>query len=386
MSNKTKINASFIISMILLVSSLIVYTRAVQIASQPDNSGYKYHLDVPVPVADMYVGQFSNGTYFAVNGSNWQTFAYSTNASATINNALGNLTSGRTWQEKVVLSGNFIISSPIYISPFTVLDLTGAKITLAAGSNCDMITTNSSSYNVPFGTVAAVEVFGGFLDGNEAGQSSTSNIINFNGNGTTDWSIHDMILENPYGYCLSLKYLGIVHMHDVMFIAAVANGNGLYLLYVFDSTFNNLVFADWGNSVYLDSGTVTNVFSNIFLGGGSGITLNSASKNQFSNIHAEDSYAGCIQIINGNYNTFSGGMINNPSGVQASSYDGFLLSGTSNHNIISNFVFSSIPSAQPKYDVEEQNTADYNNVVGCILLSGLHLIGANSGQSNNLQG
>lgn len=38
-----------------------------------------YYLDTPLPIADYYIGVYSNGSYFAINGSNWDNFLVSTN-------------------------------------------------------------------------------------------------------------------------------------------------------------------------------------------------------------------------------------------------------------------------------------------------------------------
>lgn len=59
-----------------------------------------------------------NGTTGAVDWS-------STDASAVINACIGNLTSGRTWKEEVILKGRFDITSPIYLSSYTKLTIEG---------------------------------------------------------------------------------------------------------------------------------------------------------------------------------------------------------------------------------------------------------------------
>lgn len=44
-----------------------------------------YVLETPLPIADFYIGQYSNGSYYAINGSNWNTFVVSTNTSYVFN-------------------------------------------------------------------------------------------------------------------------------------------------------------------------------------------------------------------------------------------------------------------------------------------------------------
>jgi len=79
------------------------------------------------------------------NGTTHQMEYSSTNASAVINSALGNLTSGRTWQEKVVLMGNFSIDSTIYIHSYTYLELIGMVRTVA-NANYDMVCNANTTY------------------------------------------------------------------------------------------------------------------------------------------------------------------------------------------------------------------------------------------------
>lgn len=38
-----------------------------------------YYLDTPLPIADYYIGKYSNGSYFAINGSNWDNYVVGTN-------------------------------------------------------------------------------------------------------------------------------------------------------------------------------------------------------------------------------------------------------------------------------------------------------------------
>lgn len=53
-----------------------------------------YFLDTPLPLATFYVGEYSNGTYYACNGSNWQNFLRTDNASYLFEMCIGNMTTG----------------------------------------------------------------------------------------------------------------------------------------------------------------------------------------------------------------------------------------------------------------------------------------------------
>jgi len=101
------------------------------------------------------------------NGTVYATGTTPTEASNIINWALGNLTSGRTWQEKVVLKGNFAVKSTIIVPSYTFLDLYDAKLTLAA--DVDMFTVENDAWWVTFA--------GGHLDGDKNNRAAGNGIV-----------------------------------------------------------------------------------------------------------------------------------------------------------------------------------------------------------------
>lgn len=84
----------------------IILTLAGQVRSTGIATG-SYYLDTPLPIADFYVGEYSNGTYFAINGSNWQNFLRSENASYVLNMVSGNMTTGKA----IIGTGTFSLDS-----------------------------------------------------------------------------------------------------------------------------------------------------------------------------------------------------------------------------------------------------------------------------------
>jgi len=87
---------------------------------------------------------------------------------------LGNLTVGRTWQEKVVLSGNFTIDSPIVVWGYTHLLLIG-QVYLASGSECNLLQNKHPETNDVYCTIE-----GGVWYGNKLGQASHGHGIFWN--------------------------------------------------------------------------------------------------------------------------------------------------------------------------------------------------------------
>ena len=80
-----------------ILVSLGILTILLVLASQVRSTGVatgSYYLDTPLPIASFYIGQYSNSTYFAVNGSNWQNFLRSDNASYVDLMVNGNVSSG----------------------------------------------------------------------------------------------------------------------------------------------------------------------------------------------------------------------------------------------------------------------------------------------------
>lgn len=138
---------------------IILLASAGQVQSTGIATG-NYYLDTPLPIAAFYIGTYTNGSYFAVNGSNWQNFLVSSNATYVINTCLDNLTPGRILRETVVLQGIFNITTSIVLQSNCILDLRAARIEVNA--DVDAITASSKSY---------FRILGGVIDGNKASRS-----------------------------------------------------------------------------------------------------------------------------------------------------------------------------------------------------------------------
>jgi hypothetical protein len=109
-----------------------------------------------------YIIDKSGSTYRMKNGTTGQIDFQSTNASKVIIFALGNLSSGRTWKEKIVIEGSITVTNTLVVPSFTVIDIEGS-ITLASSANCNIFNLTS---------VNDVEIYGGHLYGNKAGNTA----------------------------------------------------------------------------------------------------------------------------------------------------------------------------------------------------------------------
>lgn len=144
---------------------------------------------------------FENSTAtYMVNGTTGAIDWQSTDDDAITNAALGNLTSGRTWKEKVLLKGNFTFSSKVELLDDIEIEIQG-NIYLEDGVN-----------DYVFYALAKtdIEVSGGRIDGNSAGNPSSGDIFRFVN--CSNVYIHDMTLLNAhyYGVCFTEKNINVV--------------------------------------------------------------------------------------------------------------------------------------------------------------------------------
>jgi hypothetical protein len=93
-----------------------------------------------------------------------ETVSSSTTVATPIQYALDNLTVGRTWKETVKLRGDFTVSV-LTLPSYVLLDLTEASLTQASATNLLML-SNADKTNGN----TDIEIVGGLLDGNKAGQ------------------------------------------------------------------------------------------------------------------------------------------------------------------------------------------------------------------------
>ncbi len=107
---------------------------------------------------------FKDGnTIYAKNGTTGKIEFQNADAATVIQGALNNLTAGRTWKEKVVIKGDFIIEKAISPQSYTIIDIQG-RLKLK-----DNITTNLRLFDLY--NVNNIEIKNGILDGNKSNQN-----------------------------------------------------------------------------------------------------------------------------------------------------------------------------------------------------------------------
>jgi hypothetical protein len=98
-----------------------------------------------------------SGTYKCYTGLTGAVVSSSATAATVIQYAIDNLTSGRTWKERVVIKGNITLTTSINLASYLILQLDG-KIKLSNNAHCPIVENSAN--------VTQVEICGGDWDGN----------------------------------------------------------------------------------------------------------------------------------------------------------------------------------------------------------------------------
>lgn len=216
---------------------------------------------------DTYI---SGSTYYLMwNGTNGKLDYYSTNASAVINYAFGNLTNGRTSKEVVLCKGNITIDSTLLPRNYTYLQVQG-QISATYNPNFDLVRnfdfpnpsnditidgTDWSLYNVTFDGNWKTDGDGGTYNGNANGMhfAANSEVI----------TLKNMRLNRINGDVLNFTGNCYVVTIDHVLCGYNAHGYGAYLPLV-DSRISNCYFGGHGGDAFL-AGT-SNQYSDLYFG------------------------------------------------------------------------------------------------------------------------
>jgi hypothetical protein len=126
----------------------------------------------PISTAS-YIIDVSGSNYRMKNGTTGQFDFVSTNASAVINNAIGNLTSGSTFFKGTIVCNNSIVQK----ENITLCgEGAGSVLKLADNAPCDLITSAGSGGDTVCRNMFITNLW---LDGNGANQASARNVINW---------------------------------------------------------------------------------------------------------------------------------------------------------------------------------------------------------------
>ena len=309
---------------------------------------------------------YKDGDYYKVlNGDSLAIDYKDKDASQVVAKAISFLTPDRTWKEIIKLKGNFVLTSPINLDSYMILDLSGAKLTLADGVNDSMIKAEGKSH---------FEIIGGHLHGNRGNQTAGCGVEITNSEFflvkdvyVTDTYNHGVLAQDGSkrgvidgcfaenvggsGVCLSGVNGATYHVTISNCKVKTSSYNGIFLYFnvlqssVIGCSVMNVTFG-WGiefeNSSYCQA--IGNDIRDC-TGIGMKIMGSSALKNAFigNNIFNVGRHG---ITVNGHQNVILGNVVERASSTEDGRYDGICLagadggngasSGSANHNIISN--------------------------------------------------
>lgn len=355
----------------------------------------------PTSAPTMY---FAKNAYGAIDYSG-------TNASAVIQAALGALTAGRTWKEKVVLKGNFEVNNPLILPSFTTFEVNG-KILMSASTSKNIIELANIATDV--------DIIGGVFDGNKANQIDGGSDLLQNGlylcNGVNRRiTVKDVTVQNAY-------YNGIVASgYDFTLINPIIQNNNVatntYGLHC-SSLFNSRILG----------GSVMNNKGGIFLYLTSGVQIFGARIESNTGNGVEFAYYAFLNGLNENTITFNGqagidlahgfgnSITNNMIGSNeergiavhtggaykniikantifcngeklANTYDGIEIYQSIGNIIQNNIIYDDHTPKTQRYGISEVYLSDYNTIMGNDVrdnLAAIRFVGANSKISYNI--
>jgi len=371
---------------ILVVTFLTLITLPTISGFQGSFENLPRYFDASMPYSYLIE---SNGThYFMMNGTTHQMEYSSTNASAVINSALGNLTVGRIWLEKVKLVGNFTIDSPIVVPEYGHLDMFNARIKLADNSNCSIIVNENRATM----ETKLIIIEGGVIDANKDNNYGTSHGID--------------ILKHSHLWINDMEFVNVrndtFHFNDVVQLKLLrcgmwsVGGYGIYCYAVSDSEIAECLPIDGGTddgSVFLSGcGGFFKIHDNYI---NNRVKISSCSKLFFHHNSLDISTDGHGILVSFTTWSLFDNLIIRVQGDGATTYAGLRLYGTSLpyscNNTVTNiqagrFGFSGTRTFD--YAVEEydsnQNWNIFSNINGLDCNVGaLRVLGANSGYCNS---
>lgn len=389
---KTKLKQSIIT---VLVTSILCFASYQYALSTVPLLG-PYYLDVPFSDASYYVAKFDSGLTYMIDCDTWRNTWSSTDSDAVINAALGNLT-GATPKQTVHVSGSFTIDAPIQMPDYAILDLYQADLTLDDNADCHMIECRDSTD----GNIM-VEIWGGYLDGNQANNAAGDG-IHWDCSGGSKGDVNSR-------YSLIVKDTYIIETVDNgIFYDSTGGGGGKYnlklskvtainakcgfnLTNAYDGFIGDDSFvisrAAGDRDIYLYAPTAMHV-EGLYCGY-QGLEVYLGSANIFSNIICDNSPDEGIEILGAlDHSVFSDIRVSGCATSVNNTFAGISIGGTANHNVFSSIIVDQVgKSNMYTYCIEEGAGCDYNEFKSLVLeeyvTSGLRIQGANSVYDSNV--
>lgn len=227
-------------ALVVSIGIVCMIVGLVSLAQSTVPSGGPYYLQVPTSTWTCLVDQFSNGTYYYVNGTNWNVDYKSTNLTNVEKFALGNTTSGTVYLHELQHNTSLSISATQIVTQqyqgqikyFT--DTGSSSVT-----DCPVATTGNFTF--PSGTSettiltlatpsSITKLHNLYIDLSVLTQNCTLRVyINFTGSYVEMTSMTVTVAAGSYG--LALKDMMINSAWKLTITSAVAEGATRYLFY-----------------------------------------------------------------------------------------------------------------------------------------------------------
>jgi len=329
---------------------------------------------------------YTNGaSYFMRNGSTGRVDFSSANASQVINFASGNLTSERTWYEKILLKGNFTCDSPIQLGNWT--ELCGpATIYMAAGTRTNIIQnvdrTSIGNHHI---YVHDLTFHGLYEDW--SGQGNAVDLYNptyIGGNLVKPYCV----LERLNFYEISNRSISLYGL-GASIVKGIIEGNGyagIRLNKVYDSDFEDInVYGQTHYGLEMVGATTSNHLTDVYLGGEPDIGypqlyMYDADYNIFKGLRCDNQRDLAIYMADGSdYNQLNF-MITQVSVSANATYNAVNLT-LGSHNCLVGEICRQNSATYCKYAILEGAGSDYNYIsvnVGDSSKYGIVTVGANT--------
>jgi hypothetical protein len=308
-----------------------------------------------------------NSTYYRFDGLDGAKDDSNAAAHTVINQAIDDLTAGRTWYETVQLRGTFSITGPITVDDYTLLDLRQAYLALAASVDDDMFQNGDQTNGN-----TRITILGGRLDGNKANQSAgyafdfqlvkhpqfyDVEIANFKEHGIylyrggSGGDVSNIgVIQNCFLYNQDKSDILLNEAADVKVLGCELGQADEYNIYLGAS--DNCLAA--GNLIYAGNHGVYGVDSDALT-----LTGNRIDECQSHGVRLETSAA------TSNYHVITGNTLFRCGQAAANTHDGIVLTNTTYSTVAGNTIEA---RSLQRYAVRETGTSDFNTINGNTLV------------------
>ena len=144
-----------------------------------------------------------------------------------IQKVLDSLTPNRTWKERVVLKGEFIVKQTLLIPSYCIFDAYQATFRLADNANVPLIKVDGAEH---------FEILGVKSDGNATNQNPPAGLHHIRVWNSKNFKIKDIFIENAPEWCLELMLCDHAYLENLHFYTTSTATDGLSIVDCYNIT------------------------------------------------------------------------------------------------------------------------------------------------------